>query len=128
MEKLRVKNEFFEIMNANGDTLGGIMEKELPTKLSYWISRNIQKLQSEAKDYFDSKQKLIEKYKKEEQNKELPEGQIELSNPEAFMKEVLELQDIVVETSINMIELDLDEDVRFKPRELMLLPFLEIKE
>jgi len=132
MEKLKIKNEFFDIINNNSDVVEDILNKELPTRLSYWISKNMDRIRSESKIYFDAKTKLVDKYKKEDSDEDLPEGQVQLENVEEFMKELTELQDIENDIDITFVDLDFEEldekNVRFRPIEMSVMPFLRVKE
>jgi|GEM_PF-4572174 len=135
MEKVKVKNSFFETFRMNQGIINGILTKDFPVKTGYWIGRSIDKLNSESKVYFDQKDKIINKYssKGEDGKPETDEnGNLKFENFEEFSKSLIELQQIEIELDVNFVEVDLDElekkNITLKPLEVMLMPFLVPKE
>ena len=148
---IKVKSVYCEMLNE--PITQQILARSLPTKMSYWISRAIEKIRQEAKAYGDQKDKLIKEHedikKRDDEKKkgdclacgrkgELPPGQTFLKDALAFQKEQFVFQEIEIDLGINKIKIDLDDlEKWFEKRNEKgltgsefeyLLPFFEIEE
>jgi len=111
-EKIKVANSFFERGATQESALIKLCKSnQLPTKVSYWLSRILKELTPLNKLYLEEKQKLIEKWCDRDE-----EGKIILQNDMIFFKEhmkefnldITELVSIESELPFNKIEIPLD--------------------
>ena len=135
MSNIIVKNHYCELLN--GSVAQRVLDEEFPVKVGYWTSRAIAKLRREAKFYWEKRNELVEKYKKEgseeiEKDKDdatKADATVELTDPKAFRKDLLELQDIDIDLGINLIKVNLEELPELTLAELeFLLPFFDVQE
>lgn len=126
--KLKLSNE--KIINTI-NVLGKLNNAQLPIKVAYAISKNINKIESELKVYNTEKEKLIDRYaKKDEEGKlkadEYGNVNIKEEHIEDWNKDVKELLSIENEIDIYMIKLDslLNSDYNISPAELTAIDFM----
>ena len=107
-----------------GEGLSEILEKELPVKPSYWLSRIAIKLDSELKAFEGARVKLVIKHaKKDEKGNPIvlkdksgkPTRNYDVTDMDAFNKEYDELAEQEIEININPIKLDTLGDINLKP-------------
>jgi len=107
-----------------GEGLSEILEKELPVKPSYWLSRIAIKLDSELKAFEGARVKLVIKHaKKDEKGNPIvlkdksgkPTRNYDVTDMDAFNKEYDELAEQEIEININPIKLDALGDINLKP-------------
>lgn len=126
--KLKLSNE--KIINTI-NVLGKLNNAQLPIKVAYAISKNINKIESELKVYNTEKEKLIDRYaKKDEEGKlkadEYGNVNIKEEHIEEWNKDVKELLSIENEIDIHIIQLDnlLNSDYNISPAELTAIDFM----
>ena len=124
---MKLTNQYFETL-ATKD-ISSILNKSFKIKTAYWLARLFDKIETESKQYFIQKQKLIEKYANRDEAREIistKEG-ISIKNPEKFRAELNELLRIDFEFEWEKIVVDFEkEDVSLSIDEMMILiPFLE---
>jgi len=133
-ENIVIKNGYFETLSINRNILTDILNKDFPVKIGYWVAKIFDRIESEAKIYFKAKESLIKKYAKKDEEGEFisQNGNYVLEDIDKYSDELIDLQNIEVEINIKPIEMDLDvlesKGITFKPIEIMLLPFIKIKE
>ena len=140
-DKLVLTNRDFEIMGhkENQDTLKGVLLKPLPPKLAYWIAKALEKIQSESKVFFETKNRLMRQYvviEKDDKIKTTAGGlvvwDIAKGGFEKFQEEYEELLNMEVPMDMNRVYINLDElearNMTFTPAEFMLMPFVSISE
>ena len=111
--------------------LASLMHRQFPVKISYAISRNISKLESDLKIYNSEREKIINKYcKKDEEgnlvidesnNYSIEEEYIDICN-----KELNELLDIEVDIDIHKFKLNdlLQCNLEVSPADLSLIDYM----
>ncbi len=111
--------------------LGTLNNKQLPIKVSYAISKNISKLESELKIYNKERQKLIDKYciKNEEGENLIDENnQLKIADKhlDTWSKELNELLDIEIEIDIHRFKLDdlTHGNYEMSPAEISLIDYM----
>lgn len=111
--------------------LGTLNNKQLPIKVSYAISKNISKLESELKIYNKERQKLIDKYciKNEEGENLIDENnQLKIADEhlDTWNKELNELLDIEIEIDIHKFKLDdlIHGNYEMSPAEISLIDYM----
>ena len=111
-----------ELLNSN-EAMRNIATKELPIKISYQISRIINKMESELKIFEDLKRKIFTNY-----GENTKDGQIRIKdeNREKFQKEMRILLDTSVEIYGNKIELENFNEIKINAIDLLNLKFLII--
>ena len=126
--KLKLSNE--KIINTI-NVLGKLNNAQLPIKVAYAISKNVNKIESELKVYNTEKAKLIDRYaKKDEEGKlkadEYGNVNIKEEHMEDWNKDVKELLSIENETDVHMIQLDdlLNSNYNISPAELTAIDFM----
>ena len=105
---MKLSNE--KILNTI-NVLGNLNNTQLPIKLAYAISKNINKIDIELKTYNDEKVKLINKYaEKDKEGKVISDEHghiiIEEKHKEDWNNDILELLSIENEIDIHKIQLD----------------------
>mgnify|MGYP001560352671 CR=1 FL=1 len=115
--------------DANG--LGQLTQMKLPTKVSYAIAKNIDKIQSVLKIYNDEKQKLIDQYSvKDKEGKTLigEDNQITIQKEllEEWTKDIKELNEIENDIAIHKFNIDalLNSTCEMSPGEFMLIDYM----
>ncbi len=125
---IKLTNE--RILNdANG--LGQLTQMKLPTKVSYAIAKNIDKIQSVLKIYNDEKQKLIDQYSvKDEDGKTLIGEDNQIRIQEEFLsnwsKDIKELNEIENDIDIHKFDVNalLNSTCEMSPGEFMLIDYM----
>lgn len=113
------------------NTLGRLNNAQLPIKVAYAISKNVNKIESELKAYNAEKAKLIDKYAVKDKEGKLKADEygnvnIKEEHIEDWNKDVKELLSIENEIDIHMIQLDdlLNSDYNISPAELAAIDFM----
>lgn len=113
------------------NTLGNLNNAQLPIKVAYAISKNINKIESELKAYNTEKAKLIDKYAvKDEEDKlmvdEYGNGNIKEEHRADWDRDISELLSIENEIDIHMIQLNdlLNSNYNISPAELSMIDFM----
>ena len=126
--KLNLSNE--KILNTI-NVLGKLNNSQLPIKVAYAISKNVNKIESELKVYNTEKAKLIDKYGvKDEEGKliadEYGNVNIKAEHREEWNSDIKELLSIENEIDIHMINLDdlLNSNYSISPAELSAIEFM----
>ena len=126
--KLNLSNE--KILNTV-NVLGKLNNTQLPIKIAYAISKNINKIECELKAYNTEKSKLLDKYsEKDEEGKvkvdEYGNVNIKEEYIEDWNRDIIELLSIENEIDIHMIQLDdlLNADYNVSPAELSVIDFM----
>ena len=122
---MKITNEI--LVNSIG-VLSKLTNMELPIKLSYALSKNITKIDSELKVYNKERQKLIEKYGAKDEDgkiKTREDGTIDIIDTEEWNKELKELLECENEIDIYTIDLEsINTDIKITPGELMVIDFM----
>lgn len=116
----------------NYNALAAVAEKKLPVKLSYAISKNLAKLQPEYELVQKARMDLLDQYGKKDQegNLVIEDNCYQLSDAEAFNREMREYIDTEIEVDIHLVstdELSKLEEFRYDiltPAELVSLEFI----
>ena len=126
--KLTLSNE--RIVNTI-NTLGNLNNTQLPIKLAYAISKNINKIDIELKTYNDEKAKLINKYAEKDKEGNVISDEhghiiIEEKHKEDWNNDISELLSIENEIDIHKIQLDdlLNANYNISPAELSMIDFM----
>lgn len=111
--------------------LASLMHRQFPVKVSYAISKNISKLESDLKIYNSEREKIINKYckKDEKENLVIDENNnysIEEEYIDICNKELNELLDIEVDIDIHKFKLDdlLQCNFEVSPADLSLIDYM----
>ena len=125
---MKLSNE--KILNTI-NVLGNLNNTQLPIKLAYAISKNINKIDIELKTYNDEKVKLINKYaEKDKEGKVISDEHghiiIEEKHKEDWDNDISELLSIENEIDIHKIQLDdlLNANYNISPAELSMIDFM----
>lgn len=112
-------------------TLNNLTQQELPIVVSYAISKNIAKIETELKIYNAEKQKIIEKYSVKGEDGKTKVGEdgnitIEEESIELWNKDIAELMAIENEIDIHQIQISKLENSNFSiaPSELMKIDYM----
>ena len=129
--KLNLSNE--RIVNTI-NALAKLNNAQLPIKVAYAISKNINKIESELKVYNAERAKLVNKYGEKDKEGKLKVGEngnvpLKEEYIEDYNRDIKELVSIENEIDIHMIQLDdlLNSDYNVSPDELAAIDFM-IKE
>lgn len=129
--KLNLSNE--RIVNTI-NALAKLNNAQLPIKVAYAISKNINKIESELKVYNAERAKLVNKYGEKDKEGKLKVGEngnvpLKEEYIEDYNRDIKELLSIENEIDIHMIQLDdlLNSDYNVSPAELAAIDFM-IKE
>lgn len=128
---IKIDNAYIEVVNSS-QVIQGLMKKVFPVKVSYWLSKAVERIKQEGKPYYEAKQKLAEKYGEQDNEGNVippgPDGSIRLKDTQGFIEELQELQTIEVDLGIKKIKLDMDDpkcpDLSVEEMRL-LLPLIE---
>lgn len=104
--------------------LNNILKKELPVKAAYWLTKLSHKLESEIKQFTETRNRLIKKYGEQKDNDWLvnPEDK---EKYEKFKNEMEELLNTEVDIDINPIAIKQLGDVKISAIDMMAIePFL----
>lgn len=126
--KLNLSNE--RIVNTI-NALSKLNNAQLPIKVAYAISKNVNKIESELKVYNTEKAKLVNKYGEKDKEGKLKVGEngnvsLKEEHIEDYNRDIKELLSIENEMDIHMIKLDdlLNSDYNISPSELMTIDFM----
>ena len=126
--KLKLTNE--KIVDSIS-VLSELNNAKLPVKISYAISKNINKIEKEFKIYNSEKYKLINKYGEKNRQGKLKVNEsgnvnIKKEYTKKWNKDFKELLEIEIEIEIHMIKLDdlLNLDYSISPAEFALIDFM----
>ena len=125
---MKLSNE--KILNTI-NVLGKLNNSQLPIKVAYAISKNINKIECELKAYNTEKAKLIDKYGEKDAEEKLKvdaQGNVNIKKEciEDWNKDMAELLSIENEVNIHMIQLgDLfNSNCNITPAELSAIDFM----
>ena len=125
---MKLSNE--KILNTI-NVLGNLNNTQLPIKLAYAISKNINKIDIELKTYNDEKAKLINKYAEKDKEGKVISNEhghiiIEEKHKEDWNNDISELLSIENEIDIHKIQLDdlLNANYNISPAELSMIDFM----
>lgn len=111
--------------------LNNLSQQQLPITISYAISKNIDKIESELKIYNKERKKLIEKYSAKDEDGKTKFGEnesvtIEVEYIEDWNREMIELLGMENEIHIHQISISKLEDSNFNiaPSELMKIDYM----
>ncbi|MEN8079148.1 hypothetical protein ABFP60_19485 [Clostridioides difficile] len=128
ISNMKLSNE--KILNTI-NVLGNLNNAQLPIKVAYAVSKNINKIESELKAYNTEKAKLIDKYsEKDEEGKVISneQGHVTIKNEhiEDWNRDINELLSIENEIDIHKIQLNdlLNANYNISPAELTLIDFM----
>lgn len=117
-----MKIELAELENI---IVGGkeIIEKELPIKTSFRISRTLKKVQEEYEIYDEKRKSIISKFSKKDKDGKIieNEGKVTIENTSMFQKEINELDSIEIELDIEKISINDLGEIDISPKALILL-------
>lgn len=126
--KLNLSNE--RIVNTI-NALSKLNNAQLPIKVAYAISKNVNKIESELKFYNAEKAKLVNKYGEKDKEGKLKVGEngnvpLKEEHIEDYNRDIKELLYIENEMDIHMIKLDnlLNSDYNISPAELSAIDFM----
>ncbi len=126
--KLNLSNE--RIVNTI-NALSKLNNAQLPIKIAYAISKNVNKIESELKVYNTEKAKLVNKYGEKDKEGKLKVGEngnvsLKEEHIEDYNRDIKELLSIENEMDIHMIKLDdlLNSDYNISPSELSAIDFM----
>ena len=109
-QKVKVKNGFFEHLSQEFITE---FKKKIfePKIVGFRFSQLLTKLREAAKPYVIEKEKLIDQYAVRGEKGVIvgPNGEVMLTDPLSFNRELKAIQDIDVDIDIDMVEINLDE-------------------
>jgi hypothetical protein len=124
---MKLTNHYFEALSKKD--IPGLLNKSFSIKTAYFLARIFDKIETEAKPYFDQKQKLIKKYASlDDQGNVISNGNgIKFDNPVKFNEEFAELLNIEINFEWKKVVIDFDkENVSLKIDEMMILiPFIQ---
>jgi len=117
--------EIIEHINA----LGNFTKDKLPTKLSFAVVKNFNKLKSVYKDYDEARVLLVEKYAEKDNKGEIVRND---NGTEVFKegclsdwnKEVNELLDINVEFDIHLVDFAVIENLQMSVMDIEAIEFM----
>jgi hypothetical protein len=117
---MKLKNEIF----ANGfiGALRNLMDQKLPVSQSFQVRKFVKEVENKSKVYEEQRMALINEYgeKKEDGTlNTLENGHVNISDMEAFNKELVELLNIEEEYAIE--KLTLSDDIVISTKDLVLL-------
>jgi hypothetical protein len=96
--------------------------KEFPVKTSYWIGKNVNKLQAELKQINETRVTLIKKYGTEEEKTK--QWNVKPEHHEVFMKEFDAFMETEVEVDIKMFKLSDLGEAKFTAQEMACIDFM----
>lgn len=112
-EKIVIKSGLFEVIGPNHGLVKLANAATLPVKTSYWLSRLIKKINSEAETYHKERQKIIDRLCDRDEKGEpvsVGPGMISLKDhQQEFMEAMNKLGDIDISIDINKIKIKLAE-------------------
>jgi hypothetical protein len=120
--------EIIEHINA----IGAFTKDKMPTKLSFAVVKNFNKLQAAYKDYDQARLNLIDIYAEKDdegKNKLGEDGTaiIKTDSQDTFLTEINELLDIEVEIDVHMVDYSVIENIQLAVADMAAIEFM-IKE
>lgn len=119
-----------KILN-DANFLTALIQRQFPVKVSYAISKNVSKIESELNIYNKEREKIIDKYCKrdKEGNLLIDENNnysIEDENIDICNKELNELLDIEIDVNIHKFKLDdlMCGNYEMSPSEMVLIDYM----
>ena len=126
--KLNLSNE--RVVNTI-NALSKLNNAQLPIKVAYAISKNVNKIESELKVYNTEKAKLVNKYGEKDKEGKLKVGEngnvsLKEEHIEDYNRDIKELLSIENDMDIHLIKLDdlLNSDYNISPSELSAIDFM----
>ncbi|QNO14916.1 hypothetical protein HYG86_09090 [Alkalicella caledoniensis] len=100
-----------------------LIEKEIPIKVSYRISKMVKKVVEEYNLFEESRQKLLEKHGEKDEKGQLisKEGMVVFKDAEEFHKEFHSLSNTDIELDIKSLKLDDLGNITLSPKTLLAL-------
>jgi len=114
-----------DLINAQ-ESLIKFAKTDVPVKIAYWLSKDIQKFNIEFKAFEEARSKLFEKYGKKQVNEETKQEQLVIKpeNIEIFQKEINELLKTEVEVEVHKIKLESLGEIKLSTFDLGVLQFI----
>ena len=114
-----------DLINAK-ESLTKLAKTDVPVKIAYWLSKDVQKLNSEFVAFEEARGKLFKKYGEKQVNEETKQEQsvIKLENIESFQKEISELLKTEVEVDVHKIKLESLGEIKLSTFDLTALHFI----
>lgn len=120
------------ILLASLETMKGMLDnKDYSTKFNYAIGKNVIIIEKELEAYNMSRNKLIEKYAKRDENDKfiIEDNQIELTSKEEFDKEIEEL--LKIENEVDFFDIKLStlfENKNVSSRETIAIDYMLVED
>jgi hypothetical protein len=104
-------------------SLGKLITQDLPIKSSYWINKQVRKLEKETEEINVQHKKLVEKYGEKQKDGNL---QVSQFSPkfQAFQKEFNKFLETEVELEIQPIKFEYFEEAKLSPADFINLDWL----
>ena len=122
---MKISNE--RLVNSVG-VLSKLTNLELPIKLSYALSKNITKIDTELKAYNLEREKLLNKYAEKDGEgklKQNEDGTINIVDMQGWNKDFGELLQCETEIDIHIIDLEkVNAEVNITPGELLIIDYM----
>lgn len=114
-----------DLINAK-ESLTKLAKTDVPVKIAYWLSKDVQKLNSEFVAFEEARGKLFEKYGEKQVNEESKQEQIiiKTENLEVFQKEIGELLKTEVEVEVHKIKFEALGEIKLSTFDLSSLYFI----
>lgn len=105
-----------------------ISQKQLPVKISYFVAKNMTKIERELKIYEKERRKLLEKYAERDEDDQfvVEDGKIQIADIDNWNKDIEELLDIEVDVKIHKLKLEdlLNANIDIAPGELISIDYM----
>jgi len=140
--KIVLKNRYFEEVGLK--VLESVMKIKFTANTSYWLAKIYDKIKTEAKYYFDAKNRCADecalRYEEDGEEREgdkvirtwkkgdivLDGRMVVFADQERFNKEVETLMDIEIDLEIRKFKIILKDEPNITPKNMrILLPFIE---
>lgn len=111
------------------EVLKKITNAEIPIQTSYYIAKNIEKIEKELEFFEKERTKIVKKYGEKKEDGELivsENGNVNIVDVENFNKEMQELNSLEVELDIVKINIEdlRDSKISITPREVLSISYL----
>ena len=105
------------------EALNVVMDKEIPAKTAYWLSKALKELGSEFEAMEKARQTLVNKYAKKDDEDQLivEDNQYVMEDMAAFNAEFIELAEQEIEIKYKPISVDQLGDIQIKGTDLFKL-------
>lgn len=132
MENIILTNRQIDFIMTNPATKG-ILKKQIPAKIAYWIERSLNKCESLHKSYINIRNEIVERYaKRDEEGNFVTKGNAVLwqeDKAEEANTEYIGLLDEENDLGIKMISVNLDSFGTFSVEEMAIIsPLLDVVE